>query len=204
MNDTEWPEEAPAEKKSGVPKWVWFGCGGGCLLALLLAAVASFFFMTFIRDAQDPEKVWPLVAEALPFDERPEGWTVSGGGMLGTNQIVMFPEGGKEMAMLYTFPSSEGLDELFDPESMANNMVMLSIENAEFGEIEIQGRKARTLRFEAPAPGTDETRPSLRIDLTGDGSVYACLQVSNPPDRGPVSDEDVQRMLEPFDVWRGK
>ena len=204
MNDTEWPEEAPAEKKSGVPKWVWFGCGGGCIVALLLAAVASFFFMTFIKDAQDPEKVWPLVAEALPFDERPEGWTVSGGGLMGTNQIVMIPEGGEGMAMLYTFPNSEGLNELFDPESMANNMVMLSIENAEAGEIEVQGRKARTLRFEAPAPGTDKAIPSLRIDLTGDGNVYVCLQVFKQGGTEPVADEDVRRMLEPFDVWRGK
>ena len=32
--DLEWSEveEAP-KKKRGIPAWVWWGCGGGCLLA---------------------------------------------------------------------------------------------------------------------------------------------------------------------------
>ena len=158
----------------------------------------------FVGDAKNPEKVWPAVAEALPFDERPEGWDVTMVfDFFGTTQIILDKQDG-EMAMLYTFPNAEGLNELFDPESMANNMAMLSIEDAELGEIEVQGRTVRALRFNAPAPGTDKVVPSLRVDLTGDGNEYICYQVFMQRSQEAVTDEVVQGMLEPFDVWRGK
>ena len=202
MNDIEWPDEAP-KKKGGIPKWVWFGCGGGCLLALIAGAIAAFFMVRFVKDMQDPEKVWPLVQEALPFDERPADWEVIGGGALGTYEIVMIPPGGGPAAKLFSYTQGGQLDELFNPESVVNNIPMMSLKDMESSTVEIQGRSVRCMRFLGPDPVSLDTQPSIRVDLSGEGTRYVGFQMSM---RGtdPVPDETLQGMLEPFDVWRGK
>ena len=72
MSEVEWSaegEEAPRKKKR-VPAWVWWGCGGGCLLATLVAIIASIAIGKFVKDSLDPETVWARVHEALPHDQR--------------------------------------------------------------------------------------------------------------------------------------
>jgi hypothetical protein len=58
-------EDAPT-RKSGVPGWVW-GCGGGCMLMLLLAIGVTWWFGAKIAGIVDPEKAWPEVAELMPY-----------------------------------------------------------------------------------------------------------------------------------------
>ncbi len=202
MNDIEWPEEAP-QKKRGIPKWVLFGCGGGCLLALIVGAIIGFFAFRFVKDMQDPAKVWPLVEEALPFDEQPVDWGVIGGGAWGAYQIIMIPPGGGPAATLHSYSEGMQLDELFDPDSFANNMPMMSLEDTESGTIEIQGRTVRCMRFVGPEPVNLDKLPSIRVDLTGDGTRNVCFQISVRGEE-PVPDEALQGMLEPFNVWKGK
>jgi hypothetical protein len=202
MSEMEWPEEAPP-KKGGIPSWVWIGCGGGCLVALILAAVLSFYVTEIVKEANDPEKVWSLVEKALPFDERPEGWEVRGIGIFGTNQVMMNPPNEPAVVMLQYFEERAGLEELIDPDSTANNLVLMGIEDAEPGEIEVQGRSARCLRFISPTPGADVEAPSIRVDLSGEGVLYVSFQVILPGEQ-PIPDELVRKLLEPFDVWRGK
>ncbi|MAB79978.1 MAG: hypothetical protein CMJ89_11555, partial [Planctomycetes bacterium] len=176
MSEMEWPEEAPP-KKGGIPNWVWIGCGGGCLVTLILVAAGSFWVMGAFKQAKDPEMVWPIVEKALPFDERPEGWEVSGLGILGTNQVMMDPPNESAVIMLQYFDERAGVEELFDPDSTANNIVFVGIEDAELGEIEIQERSTRCLRFISPTPGSDVQAPSIRVDLSGEGALYVCFQV---------------------------
>lgn len=59
-------EDAPP--KSGVPKWVW-GCGGGCLLLLVVTLVGTIWFFNKILAEYGPEKTWPVVQEIMPFTD---------------------------------------------------------------------------------------------------------------------------------------
>lgn len=68
-------EDAPL-KKSGVPGWVW-GCGGGCMLTLLLVIGATWWFGSKLVKGFGPEAAWPQVAEIMPYGPpAPDGGTV--------------------------------------------------------------------------------------------------------------------------------
>jgi len=54
--------------KSGVPIWVW-GCGGGCLLFLVIALVGTFWFAGKMVKMFGPEAAWPVVAEVMPYTD---------------------------------------------------------------------------------------------------------------------------------------
>jgi hypothetical protein len=43
---------------------------------VLLAVIAAGFGIRAVNPARNPDVQWPKVAEILPFDERPEGWTL--------------------------------------------------------------------------------------------------------------------------------
>ena len=55
MSETEeeWVEKAP--KKRGLPRWIWFTCGCGSLLALLGAGGLMFFSWRIFEKGTDPE-----------------------------------------------------------------------------------------------------------------------------------------------------
>lgn len=58
-------EDAP-QKKSSVPGWVW-GCGGGCLLVLLLVIGATWWIASKVQAMIDPENAWPEIAKLMPY-----------------------------------------------------------------------------------------------------------------------------------------
>lgn len=59
-------EDAPP--KSGVPVWVW-GCGGGCLFALVGVMIFTMWFFNRLRGEIGPERTWPIVQEVMPFTD---------------------------------------------------------------------------------------------------------------------------------------
>lgn len=68
-------EDAPS-KRSGVPGWVW-GCGGGCMLMLMLLIGGTWWVFGKVTTEFGPEAAWPEVAEILPYGPRaPDGGTV--------------------------------------------------------------------------------------------------------------------------------
>lgn len=209
--ETEWEEEgdkAP-RKKRGIPKWVWLGCGGGCLLAMIAAVIVIILSVQAWKRMNDPEYVWPQVEKILPFEERPAGYDPKGMGFFGTGTYFVEIAGSDCILMVQRHPTQEAFEQQFDSDSMANTgfMGLGKISNAELGTIEIQGREARCMRFHAYTGESDDERTggaSIRIDLTGNGSVLGAVQVMAPRSVEPITDAKVQDLLAPFDVWRDK
>ena len=211
---SDWGDDAEAapRRKKGVPTWVWWGCGGGCLLVSVVGIVLLVFIGSVAKNALDPEKAWPEVQEVLPFDQRPEGWDARGTSLLGVGQYFLTPPGPEEkMVLVMRFRNAAELDAMLDPKARQNKGLfgVGEIDAAEQGTLELQGREVPCLRFRAWVPevaqGDEEKQgASMRIDLTGQGSVPVLLQVFLFGEEERVSDEAVQELLAPFDVWRGR
>jgi hypothetical protein len=209
MADAAWGDEggeAPRKKKR-VPSWVWWGCGGGCLLMALVALALAIFFGKMVRDFSDTDKVWEGVGEILPHDERPAGWTALGGSAFGLGQYVLMPGPGTVL-QVQRFPSAAALEAMFDPDSLQNRGMMLfeSIEDAEAITYELQGREVRALRFRGGIQekllGGNAAASSVRLDLSTPKRT-ATVQISTT-ESGPVMPERIEELLAPFDVWRGQ
>ena len=208
----EWGDEggAPPKKKGGIPKWVWIGCGGGCLLALIAIAALGIFAFSVGKKFTDPEYAWEQLETLLPYDERPAGYTPLGGGFFKTENYVIKADGSQLFAILMRLPGSSEFDDVFDPDSMSNRGVMGfgEITDAEHGTIELQGRETRCMRFNAWVPESAKEEgyegASIRVDLKGEGANYVLIQFTLSGDGERVEDEDVIAFLEPFDVWRDR
>ncbi|MCZ6599202.1 MAG: hypothetical protein O7B99_16300 [Planctomycetota bacterium] len=203
--DLDWSEveEAP-KKKRGIPGWVWWGCGSGCLLALAILIIAGIFIGGFIKKTMDPEYAKERIQRLIPFDEWPEGDRPVGGGAMGQETYVIRTnrvDGYRFQVM--RVPGMSELDDLFDPDSLANRGVLGfgRIDDPEAGTIELQGRDTRCMWYRAYEQG-----PALRVDLTGDGThpVVVDAIVRSSEEREKIDPDVIRSFLEPFDVWRGK
>src|ERR1700752_3085515 len=117
MAETDWqdPEEAPKKKRRG-PTWVWWGCGGSCLLFTIVGVVVLVLGASVVKNLLDPEKAWPGVREVLPYDERPPGWAARGATMGGGGQYFLKPPPpALEDVLILRFREPEDIDSLFDP-----------------------------------------------------------------------------------------
>lgn len=221
MAESEWGEQVEEQRttaKGGIPMWVW-GCGGGCLLLMVLGVVAvGMFAKVFVEEiekAQDPEVQQAVVAQYMDFDEWPEEYELMGVPMVSRmsemDMVMIFGESGGSMymAMLMAFPETEkeGVDEIFDPEFNSGGMFgMGGWENVSEGDLHIDGRDARYRRFEADSVNFSEEEtsgPSMMIDLTGNGPEVVLVQVTRiAGDEGELTDEEVLTFIgEPFEVW---
>jgi hypothetical protein len=209
MSDQDWEEggEVPAKKRR-VPLWVWWGCGGGCLLMALLGIALAVLIVPAVREALDPEKTWENVQELLPFDERPEGWDAMGVSVLGFSQYTLeHPEPGV-LLFLWSVRKAEELEMLFDPEarSLHGPMLFSPLEDERLGTFPIQGREVRSLVFHGGVPDAlpnGQRAAGVRLDLSGGGRNLV-LQVSTVGSETELSAERVAAWLQPFDIWRGR
>lgn len=64
--------DMPAERGRAFPIWIW-GCGGGCLLTLVLVFGALFWIGNKVYSSIGPEAAWPRVAELMPWSDDVEG-----------------------------------------------------------------------------------------------------------------------------------
>jgi hypothetical protein len=76
----------PTQEPGGraFPVWIW-GCGGGCLVVLVLLMGAGFWLQSWAQKTFGPEAAWPIVQEVTPYGpEPPEGYlaTIAGIGVL--------------------------------------------------------------------------------------------------------------------------
>lgn len=213
MSETTWGEgEVLPPKKKKVPTWLWF-CGSGCLLAVVLAIVLGAWFASKFKDALDPEKQWPNVAEVLPFDERPRELDLKWGSTIGMDMFVFIDERGFA-AILMRFRPSDGAEvrqTLMNPEYKGGFMGMGDRKGLEAGRIRVQGRDLEVVRFHqmegeggsggqpgAPRVGDGE---SIMVLLTPpEATEPVVLQLVRSAGEGPITDEDVQRFLKPFHV----
>jgi hypothetical protein len=81
MSDVDWGSEGkelPKPKKR-VPLWVWI-CGGGCLLAVIVAVSIAIFAASKFSHMMNQDEQWAKLAKVLPFDEKPQGARIVGTG----------------------------------------------------------------------------------------------------------------------------
>jgi hypothetical protein len=212
MSELEWSSEGEAapKKKRGIPAWVWIGCGGGCLLTVIVVAALAFFVKQGIEKGMDPDFVWGEIHEVLPHDERPTGYEpMFGFALFDAGQLTVMVDDPPMMMVVTRVGSSRELDQQFDPEARVNKGAfgVGAISGAEEGELELQGRSVRVLRFQAwtPDSGEEQVGTSIRVDVSGGAVGHAfvhLMSVAHDVDR--ITDEQVVEVFEPFDVWRGR
>jgi hypothetical protein len=206
MQDSDWGEAPKKERR--IPTWAWWTCGGGCLAVLLVGLLLVFFVVGRVREATDPEKVWAEVAEVLPHDERPAGWeTMLGGSVLGVGQYHLLPaEPSGCHFMIQIFPSASMLDPNFDPDAPQNQGAfgVGRLREAEQGTFVLQGREVRSLSF-LGGTGSGSGGAGLRLDLSGgEAGPHVFVQILTPTRGEKLSNEEIEHLFAPFDVWRGR
>jgi hypothetical protein len=205
---SEWGDERPAERK-GLPPWVLWGCGGGCLLLLLFAVGTMVLGAVVLRRAQDPERAWAGVAELLPHDARPEGWQAVGTSFFDVAFYFLRPPGPEAILVVQGVRSAHEAELLLAPESpdLGFQWFLHGVRNAEAGTLELQGRPASCLRFEATFSGPGTSEPfgarGLRIDVSA-GGAPTVLHLFVAADESEAADARARELLEPFDLWRGR
>jgi hypothetical protein len=214
MSEVAWSEEATEapRKKRRIPPWVLWGCGCGCLVALILAGILVVVGVRIAKEAADPEIAWARVDELLPFEQRPEGCEVGGLtiDILGFGQYHLQPPGEPFLLLLQRMPSKEAIDRWLDPDSRENQGIfgVNKIHEAEPGTIEVQGREVPALRCKAWLPEKAHDRgaagASIRLDLSSANGPPIQLQIIAADGRDRVEDADVARLLAPFEVWQGR
>jgi hypothetical protein len=212
MAETSWTEEqGSAPKKRMIPTWAWF-CGAGCLIALILGIAGSVFLVRGVKSAIDPERQWANLAEVLPHEERPRDWKLNFGmpGWIGVEVFMLQNEATGMVAVVMRLPESES-------EKARQQMLDATYSGSLFGrggrkemqasKIEIQGRELQALRFYQNAgrggegAAGSQQGASIFVDLTPPGETRALMLQLIRAGRGePITDEEVQDFLAPFDV----
>ena len=217
MAETSWSAaEAEAPKKRRIPGWVWF-CGAGCLLAVIVSAVAAVFVVRGVRRATDPEVQWAAIDEVLPYDQRPQGWTPRFGvgmGMLGFETYVLEQTGeasadGRHpaglVAVLMVFSAAQGEEirrQMLDAEKVEAPFNLGGRTEMRRGAVDVQGRTLKVLRA-VQTGGQHGGGETAIVDLTPEGSSKpVLLQLIRPNSQDPIRDEEIVSFLEPFDVDR--
>lgn len=210
MSEVEWSEEneeAP-RKKGGIPKWVWIGCGGGCLLATVALIALGVFGAIWAKKAVDPEVQWPKLQKVLPFDERPTDLTLEAGmPMFVMDQYVLTSASGGYTATVMHFKAvtAADVDQMLAEDPKGTPFGMGAPIEPESGEIDIQGRTVRLLRFRAIG-GTsfvDELGPGVRVDVSSPGRTLV-VQLQRKGSKEPLTDEELVAFFDHFDVWRDR
>ncbi len=188
MAEVDWGNEAneAPKQKSRVPKWAWF-CGGGCLLALIVAGVAAVLLVRVAKDTMDPDKQWDRLAEFVPYETRPEGQIIGFKVPFQDIHTFALPQEGGASALFLIAGGSQG-EELraayFDGEKEVNLGPFTGNAgryNVEEGTLNVQGRELRSIRFTSHERSGDEGKSSamhkstLALDLTKDGSDTAVI-----------------------------
>ncbi len=188
--------ERAAPRRRGIPRWAWITCGSGCLLAMITIAVVTIAGYRVIRTGSDPERQWPRLAEVLAYDERPEHLSLEFGLSIGADQFHLRDDRTGAALVITAMPDPTAADGLLDPDPQTL-FGMGEPLDPESGELELQGRTVRILRFASIRGAGKE--PGVRLDLGQRGKSWRVAELKM---REPPTDEDVQAFFEPFDVWR--
>lgn len=195
------PEETTPRRR--VPGWAWWSCGGGCLVMVLLGAALAVYGLHLTRQGMDPEIQWPRLRRVLAFEERPEGLEIEMGLSLGADQFRLIDGAKGQLATLIEFPAAarSRYEELLDPEQELPLGIGQPLE-PEAGELEVQGRIVKCLRFAGMKRETDPGYGAgIRLDLTGSREKPRTLEIRHSSTER-VEDAEVSAFLAPFDVWK--
>jgi hypothetical protein len=206
--------EEPARPGRHTPGRNWLiGCGGCGLLAVVAFVGLALFMKSRLEKAQDPEKVWPLLQTVLPFEERPKQVRPMLGLVLGGTTISLQDMRNEARVDLLAFGAGaeSAFSDLFDAEKAATAAVANAspLLEAAAGELEVQGRKVRTLHGRGlarvvDASGARASVSKLRIDLSSPGGRYLSFQYELPQGDAATLGAAALVFLSEFDVWRGR
>lgn len=210
MSAADWGDEGgevPPKKKKRIPTWAWWTCGGGCLVAILVAIALGFVVAGLAKEFGDTEQAWENVREILPYDARPEGWEARGVTVLGMGNFFLHPPQPGAAVLVQSFRGRPEFEAMFDPDSPQNGgpIALTRLRDPVPGTVQLQGREVRCLGFRG-GPGGDPDEGggySIRIDLGREESP-ALVQISLRRAEAPLTAEQVAELLAPFDVWRGR
>ena len=214
MAETWTEEQTSGPKKKSIPTWVWF-CGGGCLLAVLLAVVAIGFGFQFVKKAMDPDVQWERLAKILPYDERPPEMQLMFGNQIGIEQYTFQDSRGFQL-QIQNHTGADGTQarkQMFstDTPEFPQNMVVMKFETPVPGSVELQGREIRLFRTRMEFSGAfgkmmpKEARDGMGsmafLDLTPEGREGMLMaQITSLRGPEPVSDEEIRTLLAPFRI----
>jgi hypothetical protein len=205
MTAEEWADspEVP-KKKRGLPGWLWF-CGGGCLIAVVLAVVGGFFMVGRFKQALDQDAQWEKLAATIEMDDRPSGWMIVGMDfvpMIPFDGFVFTDNSGRTFNLMILPPKEAGeMEEVFSGDFQGGSFLGLqSMEEVTQGTIDIQGKEFPVVRFTQTVVVQGKQSGAL-IDITPeDSSDFWLLQAVVPGDQGAVTDEYITKFLAPFHI----
>lgn len=182
--DQEWHPQLEDDVHSGrsFPVWIW-GCGGGCLVMLMLFIGVSVWFGDKMMSTFGPEAAWPVIGEIMPYGEEPPADyspTLIDPRMI-TGMVSWVPGISKEdldaevpdmqvividrtendqrgdfTAMFYRLPlgaTEEDKREVMDAPAVSPGAGEVEISGVEALELTLQGRKITGRRFDADSQG---------------------------------------------------
>lgn len=217
--ELEWGgEEDLPKKKRGcfLPVWLW-GCGGGCLLAIVLSIGGGIYCVGKAKAFIDPEVQWPRLQKVLPFEERPDHMQmVYGVQIFGMENYVLMDFERGFTATIYYFDDGDSEDAeearqaFFDPEIQIGFMGMGEREDEELSTIRIGSRDRTVMRFfqsnAGMAFGNEEfaaasSGPSASVDITSeeDPGLLVVVFMQGGAEL-PLRDEEIRAFFEGFFV----
>ena len=205
MTETEWADENPAPSQKLVPTWLWF-CGGGCLLAVILAVVGVIFVVREGKKAVDPDVQFAALEERIEFDERPEEWTLTFGWGLGMD-MWMFTDSRGFLVMIIGVDESEAAEtrkQMFDPEFDGSVAGMGGRKDMVLSKIQVQGREIDMMtqyQHSGAGPAGESSGQAASLDITPLGEpgmlIMMLIRMSSTD---VVTAEEANEVLEPFHI----
>ena len=203
-----------APPRRGVPGWIW-GCGGGCLILMVLLVGFTVFFFNKLQRELGPEAAWPVIQTVMPFEEpHPEELTAfvfdpaamvrKVGGWFGASEeelsdmpdVKLFGFVRQPENTNYTFSLwRDGSDPAPGPGASEKSV-----------EFELQGKTVRAHIFRPSEEDVGVDNMGIRVgsevfmlDLGPRSDGHLTLMVQGPS--GPGTAGDVVATLSPFDLW---
>ena len=216
MAETTWTEEGTeGPRKKRIPTWAWF-CGGGCLLAILIAVVVGGLGFQAAKKMVDPEEQGKRLALVLPHDPLPPDLKLMFGHQLGVEQYTFQNDARGYQLQVQNFEGEDGTEareQMFGKEKpeFPENLLVMKFQDITPGTVAVQGRDLRLIRMRAefsgllakwmPAEAKNQLGYMAFIDATPpgrDGMLF--LQITRTRDQKPISDEDIAEILQPFHI----
>ncbi len=204
MSEAEWADENPAPSKKLVPTWLWF-CGGGCLLAVVLAVVAVMIGVSWFEDGRDPDIQYARLEEQIEMDARPEEWVLQFGTSFPMDMWIFEDTRGYAIVFMH-FDSSEASEargELFDPDVSTGFNGMGERGDATVQSINVQGRDIEMMTYYQRGTGQQgsNTGQTGMLDLTPEGAAgLTLMMITRVSGEDTITAEEANTILEPFHI----
>lgn len=211
--NTDWTQDlVEAPKKRKVPRWVLWTCGGCCLGSVLIGAVAAFAIWRGGQAMLDPEKQWPKLERLLAFDTRPPGLELETGTppLMGFFvELFVLRDTQRDLTATITHLKSgtqHDLDQMFEEEITGAPFGLGNPVEPERGELELQGRLVRVLRFRSlKGQGMNPNAGAgIRIDLSAADGKRLVIELQRVGSSERLDDALLQDFFKGFDVWRNR